>query len=160
MYYLYAQIPKTQYLNALKRKFGSPLRFYDERVTGVVIGSFFAVAHYQPYEMNRKVTSECNRAWGHVKEVDGELEIRFFRGKGLLAPGWILLFTLLCRCVFWIAEMRDPMLDMGFYSWLPALFCGLVVGAVTAIQCCFTEKGMEGEGEIFRLLQDPENYFC
>ena len=160
MHYLYAQLPKEEYLENMKQKFDSPFRLWDERITGFVLGRFFSVAHYQEHEWNRKVTSECNRAWGFVKETDGELEICFLRGKGLLAPEWLLLYTLLCRLIFLVAQIRDPMLDMGIYGWLLSAVCALIVGIVTAIQCCFTEKGQEGEGELIRFLLDPENYYC
>lgn len=156
---VHCQMAKEKYLEALKRKFDNPLYIFDERLTGMVIGPFFAAAHYQPYEWNRRITGECNRAWGYVKETHGELEIRYFRGKGLLSPGWLLAVTLLCWGVLLLAELES---DFGF-GWLTlgiSAACALVACTVTAIGSAMTEEGAAGVREVDKFLQDPENYFC
>ena len=159
MNYIYSGQPKDKYLAAMKQKFRNPLYVFDERVTGMVLGRFFSVAHYQGYEWNRKITSECNRAWGFVREVDGELEICFFRGKGLLAPGWFLIWTLVCRTMWWFFEMREGT-DLPWHiSWGLCAAMALIACGATAIESCLTEAGEAGAREIDRLLKDPEQYF-
>ena len=160
MKYIYSQLPKKQYLEAMKRKFDNPFCIFDKRITGIVLGPFFAAAHYQSYEWNRKITSECNRAYGFVKEVDGELEICFLRGKGLLAPGWFLVFTLLCEITVLIASILEPEFSMGIYGWLLSAFAALMICCVSATESCLTENGQAGVWEIDRFLQNPEEYYC
>lgn len=159
MRYLYSQLPKDKYLAAMKQKFESPFRIFDGRLTGFVIGSFFAVAHYQPYEWNRKVTSECNRAYGFVKEADGELEISFIRGKGMLSPGWFLLLTLLCEGVFLLASGISQ-IPLGGTGWLLSAIIAFGVCAGSAIEACLTENGQAGAWEISKFLENPEDYYC
>lgn len=154
----YSSMKKQDYLSAMKRKFTSPLYLWDSRLTGFVLGSFFAVAHYQPYEWNRKITSECNRAYGYVKEVHGELQIRYFRGYGLLAPGWLLFMTLLCRLVFWIMEMQAD-IAIGVTAWIVSAACALTGCGISAIQVNFTDAGIAGAREVNRFLENPEDYY-
>lgn len=156
---LYSGMPKDQYLKTLKRKFDSPLRLCDSRVTGLVIGSFFAAAHYQSYEWNRRITGECNRAWGIVKASHGKLEICFIRGKGLLAPGWFLVLTSLCRVILLLAEMGEYY-TLGPLAWVLSAACALIACAVTALGSSVTEEGAQGIREINKFLEDPENYYC
>lgn len=158
MRYLYVRMPKDRYLAALKRKFHNPLYVFDSRVTGMVAGSFFAVAHYQPYEWNRKITGECNRAWGFVKEVSGELEITYIRGKGLLSPGWLLFWTVLCRLFFLLAEIGQDY-TVGPIAWLMGAVCALVVCSMSAIGAAITQEGAAGIREVEKFLEDPENYY-
>ena len=160
MWYQYSKLPRDKYLAAMKRKFDSPLWLFDERITGFVIGPFFAAAHYQSYEWNRKITSECNRAWGYVKEADGELEIRFVRGKGLLAPGWFLVLTLFCRILCLFFELREGQMLPGGAMWLISAVCALVTCGASALESCLTEAGAAGAREIDKFLKDPENYYC
>lgn len=159
MEYIYSPMSKPAYLAALRQKFDSPLRFYDERVTGVVIGSFFSVAHYQEYEWNRRITSECNRAFGFVKQTHGELEIRFVRGKGLLAPGWFSVLLLLCRLFFLVAEIRAEQ-RLGVIAWVCSAAIALVVCVISALHSSITDKGAAGAYQIDKFLEDPENYYC
>jgi len=159
MWYLASKLPKEKHLAAMKRKFDSPFLIFDERLTGIVIGPFFAVAHYQAWEWNRRITIECNRAWGYVKDGDGELEIRFLRGKGLLAPISFLVVTVFCRLIFWFAELNTQE-SLGWVLWGAAALCALIACGVTAIQDCLTEAGQTGAKEINKFLTDPENYYC
>ncbi len=159
MHYLYSQLPKVQYLAAMKRKFSSPFLVFDSRVTGFVLGSFFAVAHYQPYEWNRKHTSECNRAWGFVRESDGELEICFIRGKGYLAPGWLAVYTIFCWLFFQFTEVKNDV-EMGAYAWIFSFACAMIACLASAFVSMITEAGQQGVQEVNKLLQDPENYYC
>lgn len=159
MNYLYSPLKKQAYLSAMKRKFHNPLLIFDERVTGFVLGSFFAVAHYQEYEWNRRITSECNRAYGFVRESHGELEICFFRGKGMLAPSWLLVWLLLIRLAFLVVEVPAGQ-SMGVAAWISSAAIALVTCAISAFHSSVTEKGAAGAYEIDKLLEDPENYYC
>ena len=156
---IYSPMKKQAYLEVLKRKFDNPLNFWDERVTGVVFGSFFSVAHYQEYEWNRRITSECNRAYGYVKQSHGEVEIRFFRGKGILAPGWFLILLLLCRVFFFVIESGADQ-KLGVVAWICSAAIALLVCVISAFHSSVTEKGAAGIYEINKLLEDPENYYC
>lgn len=154
----YSSMKKQSYLVAMKRKFSNPLNLWESRLTGIVIGPFFAVAHYQPYEWNRRITSECNRAYGYVKEVQGELQIHYFRGWGLLAPGWLAVLTLLSRLIFMFAEVQRDV-RIGPALWLYSLLCALIPCVISAIQVNFTEAGIEGAREVEKFLENPEDYY-
>lgn len=158
MRYLYSKLPKDKYLDAMKRKLDNPFLLLDERVTGLVLGPFFAVAHYQPYEWNRRITSECNRAWGFVREAEGELEICFLRGKGLLAPGWFLFWTFFGRLVFFAFEIQyaEP---FGWIGWVLSAVFALCACVGTAITSSLTEAGEAGIREINKFLENPEDYY-
>ena len=77
-------LPLKAYCRLLRQKLDSPFYFFDERMNGIVIGPIFSLAHHGPWEWNRKITGEINRAWGFVREKDGITQIRFFREKGFL----------------------------------------------------------------------------
>lgn len=159
MEYIYSPMKKQAYLDALKRKFENPLNFWDERVTGFVLGPFFAVAHYQEYEWNRRITSECNRAYGIVRENPVELEICFFRGKGILAPSWLLIWTVILRLWFLFLEIQVGE-SFGMVTWISSAAISLVICLISAFHSSITEKGEAGAWEIYKLLKDPENYYC
>lgn len=154
----YVSMDKRAYLRAMKRKFTNPLYLWDSRLTGFTLGPFFAVAHYQPYEWNRKITSECNRAYGYVKEVHGDLQILYFRGYGLLAPGWLTVITLLCRAIFWIMEMQHDA-HIGAAAWILSFACALTSCGISAIQVNFTDAGIAGAREVDKFLENPEDYY-
>lgn len=115
MYSLKSDLNKEEYLKRLHQTFRSPFQLFDERVCGIVIGPFFSVAYHSPYEWNRRITSECNRAWGYVKEVDGKAEVQFIRGKGLLSPFW-LCFTHSYSMWCWCASDMNFILDTRLFS--------------------------------------------
>ena len=158
MNYLYSTLEKQQYLTAMKQRFDSPFRIFDGRVTGFVIGSFFAVANYQPYEWNRRITSECNRAYGFVKEVDGELEICFLRSWGLFSPLWLVFYTLFCKLICVICEVRNSF-DLGTAGWWLSIALSIFICGITAFQSAVTENGQEVLREVNQLLQNPEEYY-
>lgn len=150
-----SDLPAKAYCAYLRQKLDSPFYLLDERMNGIVIGPFFSLAHHAEWEWNRKITGEINRAWGFVREKDGATEVRFIRGKGLLAPSWMLFITILgvLTLCFNIGEMMT--------EYWPACFAiSLVVGVTTAIQASLTENGIAGEGEITRFLRDPKEYYC
>lgn len=162
---LESQLDRGTYLRELVDCFDSPFALFSERVTGIVVGSFFSVAYYSPYEWNRRITSECNRAWGYVKEVDGKTEIRFVRGKGMFSPFWLLLVTAL----FWIMILVMTVWEGGSIGelfeeskmiWMFSIGCSIVICGITAFHASITEQGAAGAGEITRLLRDPKEYFC
>lgn len=158
---LYTSLPKKAYLASLKQGFCNPFDVFSERVTGIVVGPFFSVAHYQDWEWNRKISSECNRAFGFVSQAHGETKILFFRGKGLLSPLWLLglaiSFVLFILCVAPVDEIA-PGDWWGIFGC--AVVCSLTVCGTTAIQACLTDKGQAGAREITKFLQDPEHYYC
>lgn len=158
MEYIYSQMPKDQYLSAMKRKFGNPFYIFDERITGIVIGPFFSVAHYQEYEWNRQITSECNRAWGIVRENHVELEIRFIRGRGLFSPFWLVLLTLLIRAVYAVIEVVHQS-QLGLAAWLLSAAIAALVCGITAAHAHMTDKGVAGMREINKFLENPEEYY-
>ena len=93
----YSRLQPKAYLGALKSCFSFPLAFFhSERVTGIVLGRFFSVAYHSPWEWNRRITSECNRAIGYVKGTGEGTEIHFIRSRGLLSPFWLVFWTLIC----------------------------------------------------------------
>lgn len=158
MYALQSELCKNEYLAKLKQTFRSPFLLFSEHVSGVIIGSFFSVAYHSPYEWNRRITSECNRAWGYVKEVDGNAYVRFIRGKGLLSPFWFILYTLLYFVILLIAGYE---LYWGHEFLFLAVCCGLalVTCLVTAFQSIVTDAGEAGFHEVTRLLLHPEDYY-
>lgn len=163
MYYIESDLGKKKYLAELRRSFRNPFLIFDERVCGIVVGPFFSVAYHSPYEWNRRITSECNRAWGYVRERDGKTEVRFLLGKGLLSPFWILFYTTVCLCIFFCAMGRNgwTFSDIGEF-WLVALIgvvMSLIACGVTAIESSLTEQGMQGQNTLIYLLEKPDQYY-
>lgn len=153
MYRIESSLSRKAYLSALKRTFRSPFHLWDERVCGTVIGPFFAIAYHSPYEWNRKITGEINRAWGYVKQTEGKIQIYFLRGKGCLSPFWVLFYALICYLVFMLRLGYDPA-----FLWV-SLGISLFVCVITAFQSVITEAGEAGFHEVTRILQNPEEYY-
>ena len=153
MYTLTTALSKAKYLLKLKQTFRSPFLFFDERVCGFVLGNFFAVTYHSPYEWNRRITAECNRAWGYVREDNGLTTVRFIRGKGLLSPFWLVLFTALIYLLLLWSFGHHPAFP------LVALAISLVICLVTAFESIITEAGEAGFHEVTRLLLHPEDYY-
>lgn len=153
MYAFQSALCRKDYLTKLKQTFRSPFLLFSEHVSGIVIGPFFSVAYHSPYEWNRRITSECNRAWGYVQEIDGKTTVGFVRGKGLLTPSWFLIYTVLCYLIFLLGGMYEPV----FF----AISCGIALVAclATAFQSVITEAGEAGFHEVTRLLLHPEEYY-
>ena len=153
MYAFQSELCRKDYLTKLKQTFRSPFLLFSEHVSGIVIGPFFSVAYHSPYEWNRRITSECNRAWGYVQEIDGKTTVRFVRGKGLLTPSWFLIYTVLCYLIFLLSGMYEPV----FF----AISCGIALVAclATAFQSIITDAGEAGFHEVTRLLMYPEAYY-
>ena len=159
MYGLQSDLSKRNYLESLMQTFRSPFLLWDERVCGIIVGPFFSVAYHSSYEWNRRITSECNRAWGYVTELDGKAYIRFIRGKGLLSPFWLIFYTLLCHVILLLCGGYELYAGHeGLFlviSFAMALFACLV----TAFQSLITDQGEAGYHEITRLLLHPEDYY-
>lgn len=150
-----SQLPAKAYCRILRMKLDSPFYVFDERMNGVVIGTFFSLCHHAPWEWNEKITSECSRAWGYVREKNGVTQIHFIRGKGLLAPSWMLFFTLVSMfCIYAAVGELPPA------AWYASIGIALAVGIFTAITDSLTEDGIAGAGEITRILKDPKEYYC
>ena len=153
MYHFESALRMDEYISALKRTFRSPFQLWDERVCGIIIGPFFSVAYHSPHEWNRKITDEVNRAWGYVKQTDGNAQIYFIRGKGNLSPFWILFYTLVCYIIFLFGLGYEPA-----FLWV-SFGLSLFICAVTAFQSLITEAGEAGFHEVTRLLEHPEEYY-
>lgn len=155
-----SHLDRKRYLSALKgcRTGGYPV--FSEGVTGIVIGPFFSMAYYSPYEWNRRITHECNRAWGYVKEVDGKTQVHFIRGKGMLTPFWVLLFWILCFLTFVISAGESTVAGNELLFLLGSFAAALFVCVPSAVGSCFTDEGIYGEAEIERMLTNPQEYYC
>ena len=162
---LESKLPKQAYLAAIRGCLTSPFALFSERMTGIVLGSYFSVAYYSPYEWNRRITHECNRAWGRVVETENGTEVRFIRGKGLFSPFWLMSLTVLFAVMMLLmvnidtARQIDLSGEMGLL-WLLAAGISFALCLVTAFHSSITEQGVEGAGEITRLLKDPSEYYC
>lgn len=150
-----SQLPAKAYCAILRQKLDSPFYVFDERINGIVIGHCFSIAHHAQWEWNRKITCETNRAWGYVRERDGKTEVRFIRGRGLLAPSWILFYTLVCVLTIFFGVGAVP-----GEAWLASFGIAVFIGLVTAFQDSLTENGIAGAGEISRILRNPKEYYC
>lgn len=155
-YQIDSELSPKEYIRTLRSKFDNPLAIFSERVTGVAIGPFFSVAYYSPYEWNRRITSECNRAFGWVKNVDGKAQVRFIYSMGQLSPFWILLYfgllTLLCTGMF-----------MDFFGvtacLIGSLLLSLLCCGITAVTDSLTEAGAAGHDTLTYLLYEPDQFY-
>ena len=166
MYELESDLPKKEYLRELKGCFGSPFMVFDERITGVVIGSFFSVAHYTEYEYDRRFNVICNRAWGRVKTnpVDGKTEVTFIRGSGLFSPFWLLFFALLLPMgVYFTSFSYDAVSLTADDTMLLVVFGiigSLIICGTSTLNAIFSDRGAYGAGEITKMLENPKDYYC
>lgn len=166
---LESNLPKRAYLGALRGCLMSPFGIFSERMTGIVIGSFFSVAYYSPYEWKRRITKRityaCNRAWGWVKETDNGTEVHFIRGKGLFSPFWLITLMLLFMAMVFFMELHtyghayDLLAEIGIV-WFVAAGISVVTCGISAFHSSITDRGIEGAGEIARMLRDPSEYYC
>ena len=162
MGYTESALSCKEYLSQLKRLFSNPFAVFDERVTGFAVGPFFSVAYHSPYEWNRRITSECNRAWGYAKEADGKTRIRYLRGKGQFSPFWLIFIYLMWLAVFCYVgiDQQIPFEELFVWQvWVSGAVISLVICAVTAFHSSITEAGVAGEYEIEKLISHPEDYF-
>lgn len=160
MYYVESDLSRKEYMAELTARFDNPFLIYDERVCGIAIGPFFSVAYHSPYEWNRRITGEVNRAWGYVKEVDGKAYVRFIRGKGLFAPIPILLLSAFCFAIFGFGTAKHLVQESWPTFLLISVAISLVTCGISAFQSTITEQGEAGHHEISRYLSDPQNYYC
>lgn len=142
------------YLALIRRSFGFPLAVYSERVTGITIGRFFSVAYYCPFEWNRRITNECNRAMGYVKETDGGSEVRFIRSAGMLSTSWLLFWTAVFSAFYYV-----KLEEISLFSVLLCAAAAFVLCLVTAFIDSLTEEGIQGAGVITRLLEKPDEFY-
>ena len=163
MYEVTSDLPKKEYLAELKGCFGSPFYIFDERMVGIVIGSFFSVAHHTEYEYDRRFNTICNRAWGRVKTnpVDGKTEVTFIRGYGQMSPLWILFLSLMISTITMLTggfEYLAP--DEMAVIYIMGVICALVVCGISTLSAAMSERSAYGAREITKMLEDPKNYFC
>lgn len=147
--------PKGKYLADMKGKRSSVFSVFDERITGMVLGPFFAVAHHMPWEWNRKITGETNRAYGFVMEKEGRTQIRYIRSFGQLSPGWFLLLTLIAELVFAGSIPEVGWTGLAVSAVFSLLLCGMM-----SIGVLLTENGQAGAAELEKFLRDPEEYYA
>ena len=162
MFLIHSDLSCKTYLSCLKEQFSSPFSIFRERVTGFSVGPFFSIAYYSPYEWNRRITNECNRAWGYVKEVDGKSQIHYIQGKGLFSPFWILFVYLSWLILFFLFGLNQqiPLGELFVWQvWVMGAVVSLAICAVTAFQSSITEAGIAGEYEIEKLIAHPEDYY-
>ena len=158
-----SDLPRKEYLRELKGCFGSPFYIFDERVVGLVIGSFFSVAHWTEYEYDRRFNVHCNRAWGWVKTnpIDGKTEVKFIRGAGYFSLFWIILLACLFPLMILMKYGLDDMTpDDWAIACIVGVVCSLIICGVSALGTVLTERGIYGAGEITKLLTNPEDYYC
>ena len=162
MCFVQSDLSEIEYLSRLKGHFSNPFSIFSERITGFAVGPFFSVAYYSPYEWNRRITSECNRAWGYVKDIDGKAQVRYIRGKGLFSPFWLILIYLMWLGIFCCVGM-DQQIPVGelfvWQVWVMGAVISFALCGVTAFQSSITEAGVAGEYEIQKLLAHPEDYY-
>lgn len=152
-----SKLPPKAYMAALRSCFSFPLAlFYTERVTGITIGRFFSVAYHSPFEWNRRITGECNRAIGYVKGIGGKTEIHFIRSRGMLSAFWLVFWTLICALFSNIS-----MDEISLFGWFVCFAISVGICCVTAFQDSLTDAGQEGAGIITALLEKPDEfYYC
>ena len=158
MEYLKSELPKAEYLAELKGCFASPFDFFRERVTGLVMGPFFSVAHHTDYEWDRRYNSVSTRAWGYVRERKGKTEVRVLRWHGMLTPFWVVLFLAFWTVLF--VGLLEPGERMGIEIWLAILIASLLPCLMTAFGAIVTERGEYSHGELTKLLRNPKDYYC
>lgn len=153
-YIVHSQLPAEQYRQELRACLGWKIPFMGDCLNGIVIGNFFSVAYYSPYEWNRRITRECNRAIGYVKRNDQGTEVHFVRSKGLCSPMWVSLLLILWGGVGAAAYGIWPGVLFGLA--LTAAVCG-----ISALQSSITEQGVADEQVIIMFLTNPkEFYYC
>lgn len=152
-----SELTPKEYMRHLKSKFHTPFAVFSERVTGIAIGPFFSVAYYSPYEWNRRITNECSRAFGWVKNVDGKAQVRFIYSSGQFSPFWILfyfaLFFLVCTGMF--VDFFGVTACLIGSLLLSVLCCG-----ITAVTDSLTEAGAAGHDTLTYLLYEPNQFYC
>ena len=160
MEFLKSELSAKAYLSELKASLMSPFALFRERVTGLVFGPFFTVAHHSDYEWDRRFNMVCSRAWGYVKKSEEGTEIRFLRWYGFLTPFWLIFLTLFCLIMNVIAMgTNDGVIPLAALL-IVSIGVALVICVVSAIGSVMTERGEISQGELTRLLRNPEDYYC
>lgn len=159
-----SELPPEAYRAALKSKFDFSRGFGEERVTGVLAGRFFSLAYYSGWEWNRRITNECNRAFGYIRDTEGKTEVVFLRGKGQLSISWLLLLTLVLRGIFLLTLVAREISLSGYGAgrilWLISALIALGICCATAFGSLITERGQEGAGTVTKLLRAPDDFYC
>lgn len=158
---LNSSLPAKSYLSSLRTIATLNFAMWDHYACGFVIGPFFSVAYHSPYEWNRRITRECNRAWGYVKDQGDSCEVHFIRGKGLLTPLWMILMILLCRFVLGFGSNAYVFMEAPWLLWAISVAAALITCGVSAIESSITEEGETGAGVITMILKAPhEFHYC
>lgn len=104
-----------------------------------------------PWEWNRRIKSECNRAFGFVRCESGETEVRFICSRGLFPPSWLVFFTLVSEIFFLLGNMTGV-------GWICSVIFSLLICGASAIDVGLTDNGRAGVWEVYQFLQNPEKY--
>jgi hypothetical protein len=145
-----------EYMRALRSRRGSFLSFCAERFTGIAVGRFFSITHHAGYEINRRITNERNNAIGYIKKTPDGVQVRYWRTKGITTPQALLFWIPVNFLWFLLVCLKN-----GIYEpWL-AVLCTLgltlFVAAGSAFCDSLTERGEQGEMEVYALLYDPSD---
>lgn len=161
MDYLRSSLPAKAYLSSLRTIATVNFAMWEHYASGIVIGPFFAVAYHSPYEWNRRITRECNRAWGYVKDTGDGCDICFIRGKGQFTPLWLIGMTLLCRFFLGFGSNAHVFTEVPWLLWVISAGAAIVTCGITAIESSITTAGVEGGGVVTSILKAPhEFYYC
>ena len=147
--------PKA-YMRALRSRLDSFFRLGTERFTGIAVGRFFSITHHAGYEINRRITNERNNAIGYIKKTPDGVQVRYWRTKGITTPQallfWIPINFLLCLLLCLENGIYEP-----WVAVLSTLGLTLFVSAGSAFCDSLTERGKNGEMEVYGLLYDPSD---
>ena len=157
---LYPRQSKEDYLRLLKGTKRIRFPFPGDVLNRLVVGRFFSIAYHSPYEWNRQITMECNRAVGYVKEQYGQTEVHYVLLKGWCSLGGILAFftiwMLLMTILGLLAELPLQELFSNALVWIVAVVATAVFVLITAFHSSITEAGEQGENLVMKLLKYPE----
>ena len=147
--------PKA-YMRTLRSRLGSFLSIGTERFTGIAFGRFFSITHHAGYEFNRRITNERNNAIGYIKKTPDGVQVRYWRTKGIITPQALLLWI----PIMFLLSLLLCLQNGVYESWaviLSTLGLTLFVSLVSAFCDSLTERGTEGEMEVYGLLYDPSD---
>lgn len=143
-------LEKKKYLRDLQSQMESWFSFGEPRFTGLVLGNFFYITRHAGYEWNRRITNEKSRAIGFVTRHGEGCEVRVVFQWGYLEPVSLIWMYFLSLGLLQLRDVSSPTIH------LLAAVIAVVTGAISAVQCWFTERGQECFDELLSLLYNPE----
>ncbi len=149
-----SDLPKEQYLDAMKSQIGSFAAFGSERFVGTILGSFFSVTYCSGSEWNRLITNEKNRAIGYVRQAEQGTEICCIRLAGLTNPVSLIILFVVCLIMFAASG------EFGFItSCIASLCCTVLTAPISALTDSLTERGQEGNRIVTAFLHNPQDFY-